>query len=84
LLPHIPLFCVTITKLNFTDYTELIPAFLTITLMSFSYNIGVGMTAGLIAYPLLKTITGRHREVPRPLWVLAALSLSFYIFYPYR
>jgi len=73
-----------ITKLDFGDYTELIPAFLTITLMSFTYNIGVGMTAGLIAYPLLKTVTGRIREVPGPLWVLAALSLSFYVVYPYR
>jgi AGZA family xanthine/uracil permease-like MFS transporter len=73
-----------ITRLDFSDYTELIPAFLTIVLMSFTYNIGVGMTAGLITYPLLKTITGRLREVPRPLWLLAALSLSFYIFYPYR
>jgi adenine/guanine/hypoxanthine permease len=73
-----------ITRLDFSDYTELIPAFLTIVLMSFTYNIGVGMTAGLITYPLLKTITGRIREVPRPLWLLAALSLSFYVFYPYR
>jgi len=73
-----------IARLDFSDYTELIPAFLTIALMSFTYNIGVGMTAGLITYPLLKTITGRFREVPRPMWLLAALSLSFYIFYPYR
>jgi adenine/guanine/hypoxanthine permease len=73
-----------ITRLNFSDYTELIPAFLTISLMSFTYNIGVGMTAGLITYPILKTITGRVREVPGPLWILAALSLSFYIFYPYH
>jgi len=73
-----------IARLDFSDYTELIPAFLTIALMSFTYNIGVGMTAGLITYPLLKTITGRFRQVPRPMWLLAALSLSFYIFYPYR
>jgi AGZA family xanthine/uracil permease-like MFS transporter len=73
-----------ITRLDFNDYTELIPAFLTIALMSFTYNIGVGMTAGLITYPILKTITGRVREVPPPMWLLALLSLSFYVFYPYR
>jgi adenine/guanine/hypoxanthine permease len=73
-----------IARIDFKDYTELIPAFLTIVLISFTYNIGVGMTAGLISYPLLKTITGRHREVPFPLWLLAAMSLSFYIFYPYK
>jgi AGZA family xanthine/uracil permease-like MFS transporter len=70
--------------LDFDDYTELIPAFLTITLISFTYNIGVGMTAGLLIWPVLKIITGRTREIPRPLWALAALSLLFYIFYPYR
>ena len=37
-----------ITQINFNDLTELIPAFLTIVLMIFTYNIGVGMTAGMI------------------------------------
>jgi AGZA family xanthine/uracil permease-like MFS transporter len=73
-----------IAKLNFRDYTELIPAFLTIVLISFTFNIGVGMTAGLISYPVLKTMTGRYSEVTFPLWLLAAMSLSFYILYPYR
>jgi AGZA family xanthine/uracil permease-like MFS transporter len=72
-----------VARIDFEDYTELIPAFLTIALMSFTYNIGVGMTAGLIAYPLLKALSGRYREVPPGMWVLALLSLSFYIFYPY-
>ncbi len=72
-----------VTRIDFSDYTELIPAFLTIVLMSFTYNIGVGMTAGLIAYPVLKTLNGRHREVPFGLWILAVLSFSFYVFYPY-
>ena len=52
-----------ITRIDFSDYTELIPAFLTIVLMVFTYNIGVGMTAGLLAYPVLKTLAGRGREV---------------------
>ena len=73
-----------ITRIDFNDYTELIPAFLTIALMVFTYNIGVGMTAGLLAYPLLKTMANRFREVPAGMWVFAALSLLFYIFYPYR
>lgn len=45
-------------RLNFDDYTELIPSFLTITLISFTCNIGVGMTAGLLSYPILKTLAG--------------------------
>ncbi len=73
-----------IAKIDFSDYTELVPPFLTIVLMIFTYNIGVGMTSGLIAYPLLKTASGRRREVPGGMWLFAALSLLFYFFYPYR
>ena len=73
-----------ITRIDFSDYTELIPAFLTIVLMIFTFNIGVGMTAGLLVYPVLKVLAGRIREVNGGMWVFAALSLLFYIFYPYR
>jgi AGZA family xanthine/uracil permease-like MFS transporter len=73
-----------VTKIDFEDYTELVPAFLTIVLMSFTFNIGVGMTAGLLSYPLLKILSGRIREVAPGMWVLAAMSLCFYLFYPYH
>jgi AGZA family xanthine/uracil permease-like MFS transporter len=71
-----------ITRLDFDDFTELVPAFLTISLMIFTYNIGVGMTVGLLSYPLIKLCTGRVREVSSGMWVLAALSLSFFVFMP--
>ncbi len=73
-----------ITKIDFSDYTEFIPAFLTIILMIFTFNIGVGLTAGLLAYPILKVLSGRYREVPAGMWLFAALSLIFYIVYPYK
>ena len=70
--------------LDTSDATEWIPALLTIVLMSFTYNIGVGMTAGLLLHPALKLATGRGREVPPAGWVLAALALLFYLVYPYH
>jgi len=73
-----------IKKINFKDYSELIPAFCTIVLMSFTYNIGIGMTAGFVLYPLFKLISGKWREVHLGLWILGGLSLLFYIFYPYQ
>ena len=54
-----------VVKINFDDYTELIPAFTVIALMSFTYNIGVGITAGLILYPLVKLAAGRYQRNPR-------------------
>lgn len=71
-----------IVRLDFDDFTELIPAFLTIVLMIFTYNIGVGMTAGLLSYPLIKLCTGRAGEVSNGMWVLALLSLTFFVFMP--
>jgi AGZA family xanthine/uracil permease-like MFS transporter len=53
-----------ITQINFDDAAELLPAFAIIALMSFTYNAGVGITAGLVLYPLFKLIQqGRAREV---------------------
>ena len=73
-----------VTKFNFTDYSELLPAFLTIVLMIFTFNIGVGITAGFIAYVLLKLLTGKIHEIRSGMWILALLSLTFYLFYPYH
>ena len=72
-----------VRKLPFEDYTELVPAFITIILMVFTFNIGVGMTAGFIAYPLLKLLAGRWREVPGGMWFLGLLSLGFFLFSPH-
>jgi AGZA family xanthine/uracil permease-like MFS transporter len=69
--------------LEFNDLTEVMPVFTIIVLMSFTYNIGIGMTAGFVIYPLIKTLSGRMKEVPAGLWVLGALSLLFFVFYPY-
>jgi len=71
-----------ITQIDFNDLTELIPAFLTIVLMIFTYNIGVGMTAGMITYVLLKVCTGRKAELKAGMWVMAVLSVSLFVFLP--
>lgn len=73
-----------VTRFRFDDFTELIPSFAVVALMSFTYNIGIGITAGLVLYPLCKVVAGRWREVRAGLWVLGALSVLFFIFYPYR
>ncbi len=62
---------------------ELIPAFTVVILMSFTYNIGIGITGGFVLYPFCKVVSGRYREVQPGLWVLALLSIVFFLFYPY-
>jgi len=72
-----------IVKLDFNDLPEAVPAFVVIILMSFTYNLGIGITAGFVVYPLVKLFAGRVREVHAGMWILAALSALFFIFYPY-
>src|SRR5262249_33872886 len=69
-----------VTRIDFRDYTESLPAFTVVTVMCFTFNIAVGMTAGFVLYPLGKLVSGRIREVKPGLWILAGLSLLFFVF----
>ena len=69
-----------IRKIAFEDLTELVPAFVTITMMIFTYNIANGLTAGLVLYPVMKLLAGRAREINGGSIVLALLCLVYYIF----
>ena len=72
-----------ITRIDFRDLTESIPAFVVVTLMCFTFNIGVGITAGFVLYPLCKLVAGRIGEVKLGMWLLTGLSVLFFVFYPY-
>ena len=70
-----------IRNIDFDDWTEGFPAFLVIVLMPFTYSIANGISAGLIAYPLLKIIAGRAKEVNWIMYVLAVLVIIRYVFF---
>ncbi len=72
-----------IRHFKFSDYSETIPSFITIILMSFTYNIGIGMTAGFLTYIIIKLFSGKIRDITPTMWFLGFLSLIFYVFYPY-
>ncbi|MFH1197218.1 MAG: NCS2 family permease [bacterium] len=72
-----------ISKMDYENLTESIPVFVTMILMSFTYNLGIGMTAGFVVYPLAKTVNGQIKEVKPGMWILFLLSIFFYVFYPY-
>lgn len=69
-----------ILKINFNDYTESIPVFLTIIMMPLTYSIAEGIVFGMLAYVLLKALSGRIKEVSIVMWVLTVLFLlKFFI-----
>lgn len=69
-----------VRRIHFDDLTEWVPAFITIVMMLFTYNIANGLTAGLIAHPLLKLAAGRVREINGGQIVLALLCAAYYLF----
>lgn len=69
-----------VTKIDFSDLTELAPAFITIVVMVFTYNIANGLTAGLALYPVMKVLAGRGRELKPGMIVLAVLCGLYYAF----
>lgn len=71
-----------VTKINFDDFTEAMPAFFTIAIMPFSYSIANGIAAGIIVYPILKIMTGRSKEVNPIVYVLAVLFILRFAILP--
>jgi AGZA family xanthine/uracil permease-like MFS transporter len=69
-----------IAKIDFDDLTELVPAFTTVVVMVFTFNIANGLTAGLVLYPIMKVLAGRVREVRAGGVVLAVLCALYYAF----
>ena len=52
-----------ITKINFSEFTEGFPAFLTIIMMPLCYSISDGLVFGFISYVLLKLLTGKNEDL---------------------
>ncbi|MDN6196382.1 MAG: NCS2 family permease [Atopostipes suicloacalis] len=65
-----------IKAIDLDDYTEAIPAFLTIIMMPFSNSIAEGIVFGMISYTLLKGMTGKFKDIS---WTMLAISALFLI-----
>ena len=66
-----------IAAVDWDDITHTVPAGLTILVMPFTYNIGYGIAAGIISYPVVKAAVGEWRDV-RPTQVVLALAFVVY------
>jgi len=65
-----------IVDIDFTDFTEAIPAFLTIIFMVCAYSISDGIMFGILSYVLIKTCTAKIREISPMTWVVAGLFVA--------
>jgi len=69
-----------ISKIDWKDFTESIPAFMTIIIIPFAFRITEGIAFGFILYSILKLFTGRFKEVPFLIWFFAMIFILRYIF----
>ena len=66
-----------IKGIDWADYGIAIPAFLTIILMPFTYNISVGIGAGFVSHVVIRLVQGRRKEV-HPLLILVSVLFMVY------
>jgi AGZA family xanthine/uracil permease-like MFS transporter len=71
-----------VRHLVWDDMALVIPAFLTIALMPFTYSITNGIGAGVISYVVLAIATGRRRQIHPLMWVIAVLFLVYFFLEP--
>ncbi|PKQ68979.1 guanine permease [Labilibaculum manganireducens] len=69
-----------ITKINFDDYSEFIPAFLTMIMMPLAYSIAEGIAFGMLSYVILKVLTGRYKELNIAMICISFLFVLKYIY----
>ena len=57
-----------------------VPAFLTIAMMPFTYNISYGIAFGMISYVLIKLFRGEVREIKVTTWIITLLFIAMFLF----
>lgn len=67
-------------KIDWDDYRESIPAFLTIIGMPLTYSIANGISFGIISYTLINALSGRARQLPWLMWLLTGLLVARYAY----
>jgi len=69
-----------IRTINWEDFSESIPAFITFVFIPFSFRITEGIALGFISYAILKLFKGKTSDVPFLMWLFALIFLLRYIF----
>ena len=69
-----------VRDIEWSDPAVALPAFLTIAMMPFTYNISFGIGFGLLSYVIIKVCTGKAKEVGVATYVLTAIFLAMFLF----
>ena len=69
-----------VKEIDLEDFSESIPAFLTIILMPLCYSISDGILIGMIAYVVINALCGKFKKISVAMWILAILFIARYLF----
>jgi AGZA family xanthine/uracil permease-like MFS transporter len=68
-----------IKGIDWDDLGIAIPAFLTIILMPFTYNISVGIGAGFVSFVVIRVIQGRSKEIHPLMYLVSGLFMVYFL-----
>lgn len=69
-----------IARVRWSDFTEAIPAFVTLLATPLTFSIATGLSLGVISYTLVKVAAGKFRDVSVVIWILTALFVLRYAY----
>ncbi len=69
-----------ISHIEWSDFSEAVPAFITMIATPLTFSIATGISLGLIAYTVVKIAAGKVREVTLLTWILTALFILRYVY----
>ncbi len=69
-----------IGQIQWNEFSEAVPAFITIVATPLTFSIATGLSLGLISYTLVKVASGKLREINTLIWILTGLFILRYIY----
>lgn len=69
-----------IARVEWAEFTEAIPAFVTLLATPLTFSIATGLSLGLISYTLVKVAAGKYGEISAVIWILTALFILRYVY----
>lgn len=67
-----------VKDIDWSDVSVSVPAFLTMAMMPFTYNISYGIAFGLISYLVIKLFSGKVKEIKIGTWIITILFLAMF------
>jgi AGZA family xanthine/uracil permease-like MFS transporter len=69
-----------ISQIAWQDFSEAVPAFVTMLATPLTFSIATGLSLGLISYTIVKVASGKIRQINPLIWILTILFILRYVY----